>query len=164
MASFEQTPGAEQPPRRKSRKWLWLILAIPLVLIVLCAGLCGGIFAMVFGVMKSSEPYQTALKQVQEDPLVIEKLGEPIEDVTWFPSGSVNTENDRGDANLHFQVAGPKGNAGVHVQARRVDGQWGLTTLEVTPEGGERILLDTGAGGGIGEAPKWPPVQPAVEE
>ena len=170
MESFQQpsgmgqSSGLEPPKRSSSRKWLWLIVAIPLLLIIVCGGFCGGIFVMAFSIMKSSEPYQMALEQVQEDPLVIEQLGEPIEDVTWFPSGNVNMENDRGDANLHFQVAGPKGTAGVHVQARRMDGLWGLTTLEVTPEGGTRIQLDTGSGDDLGDAPKWPPVQPPMKK
>ena len=159
MESFQQTPDLE-PPRRKSRTCLWWILAGLVIFVVLCAGLFGGIFVREFSKIneiKSSEPYQMGLEQEQQDPLVIEALGEPIEDVTWFPTGNVNAENDRGDANLHFEVAGPKGKANVHVQARRVDGQWGLTNLEVTPEGGQRIQLDTGSEDDLGEAPRWPP-------
>jgi len=157
METTQQAFGSDQAQRRSSRGCLWLIVAIPVILILVCGGIFGGIFVLVVGTIRSSEPYQMALEQVQRDPQVIERLGEPIEDATVFPTGNVNVANDRGTANLQFAVKGPKGRADVSTQARRAGGKWGLTKLDVTFGDGQRASLDTEPEGGPGDAPTWPP-------
>ena len=151
-------PPAE-PPRRGwfRRNWLWFVPLVLLGLGVLCASCCGGILLTVFGVLRSSEPYVMALEQVQNDPKVIERLGEPIEPASWAPSGNIHVSNGRGDASLRFDVKGPRGTAHVSTQARRIDGQWGLTTLEVTFDDGTRLSLDTGTDDALDDAPPWTP-------
>jgi hypothetical protein len=83
---------------------------------------------------------------VQEDPRVIERLGQPISDVSWVPIGELNVEGDKGQARLDFDVAGPKGRAHVHYQARQLAGKWGFSQLEVTFAPGDRISLRVDAG------------------
>jgi len=127
-----------------------------------CAGCCGGILLAVFGALKSSPPYQMALEKVRQDKEVIQRLGEPIEEASMFPTGNINFQNDRGEATLSFSVAGPKGKAAVDVKARMVAGKWGLTSLDVTFEDGKRLAIDVGGGSlegpdDSGEAPKWTP-------
>ena len=142
METFEQAPAADSPQKRSPRRWLRWLAATALVLILLCAGVVGGLVLRGPGARKSSEPYRMALEQAQQDPLVTERLGEPIEEASWFPAGNLNVEKDRGDANLHFTVQGPNGKATVSTMARRISGQWGLTTLNVTFEDGERLSLE----------------------
>ena len=145
------------PPRRGwlSRNWLWFIPLTLLLAVLLCGGCCGGILVTVFGAMKTSAPYQMALKQVQNDPQVIEKLGQPIKD-GWIPSGEVNISNGSGDARLDFNVTGPKGTAHVHTEARRSNGVWTTTVLDVTIDS-QRISLTPAGNSGIGEAPPFEP-------
>jgi hypothetical protein len=149
-------------PRRGwlGRNWIWFVPATLLLLALLCGGCCLGIVGAVFGVLKSSDPYKMALERVQNDPGVIRQLGEPIEEAGWFPMGEVNIRNDQGDARLDFEVAGPQGKAHVHTEARRVASRWGLTRLEVTPEGGQRIVLDVSAEKDDGR--EAPPFQPGT--
>ncbi len=129
-------------------------LAVVLV-ILLCAGILLGVG--VFG-MRALPPYQTALKKVQNDPQVRERLGEPIESASWIPLGSFKVENDSGSANLTFKVSGPKGKAEVNVIARMIAGKWGLTTLTVTYPDGTRQELDVSdTGDDEMDAPKWAP-------
>jgi hypothetical protein len=161
MRDLDQSEGSSvDRPRRGwlARNWIWLVPTTLVGLGLFCSGACVGIYAAVFGVLKSSAPYQMALERVQSEPQLIRRLGEPIEGVGWFPSGEVNDENDRGDARLDLDVAGPKGKAHVHAEARRIAGHWGLTRVEVTPDGGPRIVLDLSkdeeAGG---EAPLFRP-------
>ncbi len=157
MADSDPTPAtpADRPRRGWLRRnWLWFV---PTTVLVLCGGFCIGIFGLVFGLLKSSDPYQMALQRVQNDPQVIQLLGQPIEESGWFPTGQLNIENDRGDARFDFDVAGPNGKAHVHTEARRISGRWGLTRLEVTPEDGQRIVLDTTVAGGLDEAPPFEP-------
>lgn len=126
-----------------------------LILLAACGLLIG--YRIVFSSRKSAEPYKMALQQVQQDAQVVERLGNPVTDAEWFPTGNVNEEGDRGTATLHFAVAGPNGNAQVIAQARRVDAQWGLTMLNVTFGDGERLSLDTRSESGLGDAPVWSP-------
>ena len=157
METIDQAPGSAPTRRRSSRGCLWLVLGALAVLVLVCTGLCAVGFFVVFGVIKSSEPYRMALEQVQQDPQVIERLGQPIEDATLMPTGEVQVEGDQGTANLHFTVEGPQGTASVSAQARRVGGQWGLTTLAATFENGDRLNLDPHSDEGLDEAPRWPP-------
>jgi len=148
---------AKEPPRRPWR-WLRRVLTALLVLILLGGAACWIGYQMVFGARRSSEPYRMALDLVQNDPQVIEQVGGPIEDVCWFPNGEIDNDPDRGTARLDFAVAGSKTRANVHVDARRIASKWGFARLEVTPEGGKRILVNVAAANGLDEAP---PFQPA---
>ncbi len=153
----EMFPGSAPAPRRRS--WLWLLLLIPVAFLVVCGGLCLGIFAIAFTAIKSSPPYQMALEEVRKDPFVREKLGEPIEDATWFPTGNLEVKNDRGEAVLNLQVAGPKGEANVALEARMTGQVWQLNLLEVTFEDGQKHKIELG-GGAVGpadDAPAWAP-------
>jgi hypothetical protein len=132
------------------------VLTVVLVPILIGAGVAGWFYVVRVVPLKSSEPYQSALKRVQTDAGVIARLGQPIRDASWVPSGSVNVENGRGNANLIFKVAGPKGMASVRTDARRIQGTWGTTILEVTFADSQRISLDTGPGGEL-DAPKFEP-------
>ena len=135
------------------RNWKVLVPVV-LLLVILLGGML--VYQELIGSQKSSEPYRMALEQVQSDPKVIQRLGKPIDD-TWRVGGDVFTEGDRGEANLNFEVLGPQGKGRVRTQARRIDGQWGLTTLEVTFDDGQRISLETKAGEGLDDAPAWSP-------
>jgi len=155
MSTRTEPPGA--PPRRGwfRRNWRRLVLAVVVVPILICAGAAGWFYVVWVAPLQSSEPYRAALRRVQADPKVIQRLGQPIRDASWVPSGSVNIRNGGGNANLMFKVAGPKGRASVRTQARRIQGKWGTTTLEVTFAGEKPIPLDTGASDE--DAPKFNP-------
>ncbi len=167
MSSFDQT--SPPAPARKGwfrRNWLWFVPLVIVLLALVCAGLCAGIVRTVLYALKSSEPYQTALTEVQKNPQVIEGLGQPVEEVGWPPpSGSVHVQNGGGTANLVFSVKGPKGEAQVRTEARRTRGQWETTALEVTLADGKRITIEVGGGEeappfspqGGGQAPKFAP-------
>ncbi|MCX7426291.1 MAG: cytochrome c oxidase assembly factor Coa1 family protein [Planctomycetia bacterium] len=153
-------PVAE--PRQRSwfgRNWWWVLLVALALFLLICCGVCGGFFLTGVTVFKNSEPYQLALEKVKQDPEVVKRLGEPIED-GFIPQGNVNINNDRGDATLNFDVTGPNGTAHVMSQSRLINGKWGLTQLGVTFDDGQRITIDTVGGGDAndpGEAPPWKP-------
>ena len=116
---------------------LWWLLSAAFVVMVLPCGCCGGIFWWLIGSVKSSEPYQMALHRVQTASQVTDQLGEPIEESSWMPTGnfSYHTNNGvaSGEASFDFNVAGPKGTAHVHAQARCRDGKWQFQQLQATP-------------------------------
>ncbi len=150
----------EPPPRSWwSRNWLWVVPVGLLGIVLGCGGCCLGIFGTALYAIKSSSPYQMALEEVRTSPEVIDRLGQPIEEAGLFPTGNVNVENGGGNALLEFDVAGPRGRAHVQARARRIGGQWGLTTVEVTFADGERISLELEDQEGMEEAPPWKPGQ-----
>jgi len=161
-----QTPADQPRPRRGwlARNWRWLVPGTLLVLIVLGLLLAGITYARVFGKLKSSQPYKMALERVQNHPKVIQRLGQPVKDDDWFPSGEVFIEGDRGEARLFFHVAGPRGRAQVSTWGKRMEGKWALVQLAITLEDKTRVDL-----GGVGdetleEAPPWKPPEDAADQ
>ncbi len=109
---------------------------------------------------KSAEPYRMALELLQKDPQVQKALGEPIQEASWYlpPSGEMELQGGQGRAFYSFDVKGPNGIGQVRVEARCIDGRWGLTILDVTiAASGARIRIDTSSVGPGDEAPKWKP-------
>lgn len=157
MASLEPATFEAAPPRRGwwSRNWLWAVPVGCLAALLLCGGCCLGIFGSTLLFLKNSPPYQMALETVRSSPQVAERLGKPIEEAGWFPTGNLHVENGGGDALIDFDIAGPKGRAHVQARARRIGGEWGLTTVEVTFADGQRISLETDGQEGPDEAPRW---------
>lgn len=159
-ASYNPDTFTAEPPQRGwfARNWLWFIPLVIVLPILICAGCCTGVLAVVGIGMKSSEPYAQALAAVQEDPQVREAIGEPIEDATWFPTGEINFVNDQGEARFDFDVKGPKGRAHVRTESRMIDGVWSMVELIVTIDAtGERIGLDAPEAEGVDDAPLWEP-------
>ncbi|GAB6164672.1 hypothetical protein JCM19992_06720 [Thermostilla marina] len=151
--------GPEQPVEKKRGcSTTTIVLLIVLVLLLGCCGLCGGFAGLGVFMLKKSPPYTMALAKVQNDPAVIERLGEPIEPASFLPTGEFSDAGDSGSANLNFKVKGPKGTALVNVVARKIGGQWGITTLTVVIDSpSERLQLDVSDMGGPEEAPQWNP-------
>ena len=73
--------------------------------------------------MKSSEPYHWSLKQVRNNPTVLNQLGEPIEP-GWLVTGSISTGQGTGRAFLKYSVSGPTGKGNVVVDGKMKDGAW----------------------------------------
>ena len=158
MEAFAKRADVSQPgPSKKSCNWPCLIVLIVLAMILVCSGVCGGVFLAIAGAMKSSPVYRMALERVQSDPQVIEELGQPIAGTSWLPTGNIAVTNDSGRASLDFNVAGPSGSAHVRTEARMIGGQWGLTSVEVHLDGGETLSLDVGSDEGLSDAPAWSP-------
>jgi hypothetical protein len=133
-----------QQPSWWSRNWKWalpvgcLILLLPVLLLT---GFVGGILAIVFGSIKSTDVYEEALARARSHPAVIEALGEPVED-RWWMSGQINTSGPSGSADIAIPLRGPKGKATVYAVASKSAGRWEYHTLEVAVEGRpERIDL-----------------------
>ena len=83
-----------------------------------------------FSNIKESEAYTEAIAIAQQDPRVIEVLGEPIEP-GFFLSGSVNFSGSTGEADIQIPLSGPKGSATLYVVAHRSAGEWEFERLEV---------------------------------
>jgi hypothetical protein len=124
-----------------SRNKKWFIPTVIVVPILLIALFVGGILALVFGMMKSSEPYQHAVAAASADTRVIAQLGAPVT-TGWFAGGNINISGSSGTADLSIPLNGPQRHGTVYVVARESGGVWRYQRLEVRIEGvPERINL-----------------------
>lgn len=136
--------NALPPPPRSwwSRNWKWFVPTGCLTLFALVVAFIACIFFFVFGMMKSSDAYQGAVRQAKDDPRVIAALGTPITE-GYFVSGHTNVDGASGTADLAIPLSGPKGKATVYVVAEKSAGQWTYSTLAVEIAGSrERIHLE----------------------
>jgi hypothetical protein len=119
--------------RQKSwwgRNWMWVVPLGCLTPLVLVGGCVAALFFFVFSTLKSTEAYQQSLAAVLRDPQVQAALGEPITP-KWTFQGKVNVTNDSGNADITYDVGGPKGDATVHVVADKKAGVWTINTNHV---------------------------------
>jgi len=130
-----------------SRNWKWFV---PVVIIGGLAALAAavlGIATMVFGMMKSSDAYKTAVLRANNDPRVISAMGAPVTE-GLLVTGNINLNNDSGAANLAIPLSGPKGSGVIRVEATKSGGVWTYSTLEVVVAGtGEKIDLNKNGDG-----------------
>jgi len=152
-------PGGEASAAKTRRGWGKLLIGLAAMALVGAAiGFTG--FWIVVLRAKSAEPYRMALELVQKDLQVQKALGEPIQEASWWlpPSGEMELQGGQGRAFYSFAIKGPNGIGQVRTEARCIDGQWGLTTLDVTIAAtGRRIVVDTSSTRPGDEAPKWKP-------
>jgi len=133
-----ETYGQPAPPKPTS-PFVWVGLGCGLVFFGI-VGFIAFILFVVFSSMRSSTPYQEAVRRAQSDPRVIEMLGQPV-NVGWFISGSIKTQNRDGYANLSIPISGPRGKATIDVSAVKRRGQWIYNEIIVTKEKEEIDLL-----------------------
>ena len=133
----QPTPIATPRPGWWNRNWKWFV---PI-------GGCGGclffiligvisfssIFLAIFGAMKSSDVYKTALSRAKANPEVVAALGTPVED-GLFVSGSTNVNGASGQADLSIPISGPKGKGTIYAVATKSAGEWTYSKLQVEIE------------------------------
>lgn len=138
-------PPFPQDTAPKKKNW-WLIGCsgcLGLIVLGMIAG--GAIFVGVLQVIKSTEPYKTALAAASGSPEVQEALGTPVAP-GFMPVGSVNSNTEGGTtvetADLTIPLKGPKASGSVHYAAKKAGGEWEVSDFTVTVEGsGQKIHL-----------------------
>jgi hypothetical protein len=145
-AAIPPAYAAPQPVQPKSRKKMWIIiiLSVLLFLFLLIAGCCTLIYVGVKKAMKSSDVYVMSVQRAQASPCAISKLGQPIAP-QGMPQGSVNENNGSGSADLTIPVNGPNGTGSLHAVASRDNSVWTLTSLTLNT-GGATIDLPADPG------------------
>jgi len=133
------------PPALPAKKTNWWLLGCGGCLGLIVFGMIGA-GALFFGVMKvikSTEPYQTALTAATNSPEVQAELGTPIK-TGFFLQGSVNSNIQNGitteTANLTIPLKGPKASGSLHYAAQKTDAKWTVSDFTVTVEGSEKKI------------------------
>lgn len=108
-----------------------------------------GIFAAMMAVvaivvpitMGDSDAAKLAFAAAQGNPIVKEKLGEPLKR-GLFTSGNIEISGPSGHADLEIPISGPKGKGTVYAVATKSVGLWKLDILEAEFKGSpERVNL-----------------------
>ena len=101
-----------------------------------------------FGLLKSSAPYENAVAKAKDHAAVQEAIGTPIE-AGWLVTGNISLENSAGDADLSIPISGPEGKATIYVVGEKSAGEWTFSTLLVEIHRTEQKidLLEEGADG-----------------
>ncbi len=132
-----------QPPKGWfARNWLWLFPVGCALPVLLCGGCFASVFMIVFGAIKSTVPYQSSVARATGDENVQQLLGTPVE-AGFFVTGNIEVQNNSGKANLSIPISGPKDSATLNVVAKRENGQWIYSVMQVIGENGLRIDLST---------------------
>lgn len=110
------------------KKWvLWAVIAY-LFFIVSSVGLV--FFTM--SSIKDSDAFKLAESQFESSQQASDIIGKPFS--TGLPSGSIETSEPSGKANISFSVEGPKGKGTVYFDALKEQGQWKINSLILEEE------------------------------
>jgi len=125
-----------------SRNWKWFLpTGCCLTPLVLGGAFFAFVVVVVFGAMKQSDVYKTAVARAKADARVTSALGTPISE-GWFLSGKTNVNGGSGDADLSIPISGPKGKGTIYAVATKSAGQWTYSKLAVKIDStGETIDL-----------------------
>jgi hypothetical protein len=119
---------------------MWLIPTGCLSLTVLFVLFVGGIMLAVFGALKSTDVYQTAVTRAKADIRVRVALGNDVREGILV-SGNTNITGGSGQADLSIPISGSKGKGTIYVVATKSAGEWNYSRLVVKTESGETIDL-----------------------
>ena len=109
-------------------------------MLLLLAVFAGSIMFLVFGAVKSTDVYQTAVARAKADLRVRAALGDDVHQ-GMFLSGNTNVNGASGQADLSIPISGSKGKGTIYVVATKSAGEWNYSQLVVKTEGGETINL-----------------------
>lgn len=121
------------------RNWKWFLPTLIVTGLVCLIGFFVLLFGLINGMMRSSEPYQTAMQRALAQPQVIAALGEPIT-AGYFVQGNIGTQGASGSADLAIPLSGPRGDATLYVVGEQRAGQWRYELMIVRIDGQEQAI------------------------
>lgn len=137
MSTSQFGPGPTPPQQSGGRSVLLIILIVFGVLLLLCAGICGGCVLFTKSAVESGVAWAelmptmtAAMSATQNDSQVIDKLGEPIE-VTALPARTGSGELQGANEDFEFSLKGSKTTAKVKGSASKELGTWKITAITV---------------------------------
>jgi hypothetical protein len=119
---------------------MWFVPTGCLSVLLLFALFASSIVFIVFGALKSTDIYKTAVVRAKADLRVRAALGDDVHE-GMFVSGNTSVNGASGQADLSIPISGSKGKGTIYVVATRSVGEWNYTQLVVKTEGGKTIDL-----------------------
>jgi hypothetical protein len=151
MSSPVYNPPNYAPPVRASqtwfgRNWKWFVPCLVVTFAAVVTLFVFSLLSLAFGMMRSSEAYQTAITRAQQNPAVWAKIGHPFR-VGKLLSGSIHLNGDSGDAEMSIPISGDQGSGHILVGAKKRAGKWTYQTLEVRVDSDGTVIPLLGPGG-----------------
>jgi hypothetical protein len=140
QAILAQNSEEFPPPKPRgwwSRNWLWFIPTLLLGCVLMCCGCPLGI-GLWFLHAFPAEVFQMAMAKIEADEGVQQELGKPIVPVM---TRATSFRKEPREADIRWEIAGPKGQAKAHVTARKEGDRWDMVVLEVTLADGRKISV-----------------------
>ena len=143
--SWKEKPLSEWGGPRSPNLWKWILAVLGggcLCLSVLAVTFAGFVILVVFGALKQSDVYQTAVARAKTDARVLTALGPPVKE-GWYLSGSTKVNGGSGGADLTIPISGSKGKGTIYAVATKSAGEWTFSKLSVKiNSSGETIDLN----------------------
>jgi hypothetical protein len=157
-------PEGEMAPRRGwwGRNWKWVLPTGCLGLLLTCGCFGALIVGAVTQSLRGSGAVVEAVALVRQSPEVREALGEPIE-AGLMVSGSIQSSNDRGSADVAIPLKGSKADGTLRMEAYKDADEWKFTTLQVDVPGRPTIDLLGGSPAPPANTVPFPETLPDVE-
>ncbi len=121
------------------RHWRWVVPLLCLFCLTVFAGAMLLFVSALFGMMRSSDVYTTAIQRMRESPQVVEALGTPIKP-GWYLRGQINISGVSGEASLQIPISGPNAEADLYIEAEKTAGRWTYSTLIVNVDGQDKQI------------------------
>ena len=128
-----------RPPSWFSRNWPWFVPVGCVGTLALFAVFGVGIAMTVFGTMKNSEPYTTALTRARANPRVVAALGTPIKE-SFYVLGRINEGTRSGSTSLVIPISGPKAKGRLFVNGVETNGEWKYLIMYVRVRGSTKNI------------------------
>jgi hypothetical protein len=144
------------PPKSGGSSWLIVLIVVLLLLFLTCGGLCGGCVylgrqaavqvgkaAQQFAEFVQLVPAYAATQQaVDNDPQVIDRLGQPITTQAMPTRQNAGALKPSGET-FQYDIRGPKGTAIVSgvATADSASGPWRVATITVTFADGSLVTV-----------------------
>lgn len=109
-----------------------VVIALPLS----CIGI-GGYYAWTF----VSAPLDQAVVSMEQDAVIVEKLGKPLTKGTGIGINNYSNQNGNGGADVDFNVNGPKGSAHVKGRMELTAGVWRPAGLKIDFSDGKSVTI-----------------------
>jgi hypothetical protein len=132
-------PVQPRPQTWFERNWKWLVPVLIVVALIVCGAFVGGVIYFVESTLRSSYPYQLAVKRATESPAVTARLGTPVH-IGWFVSGNLGFNGSEGNASLGIPISGPSGKGSIKVVGKKHANHWNFQMLEVDVTGDDEPI------------------------
>lgn len=114
-----------------ARNWTWLVpvsgcLLVIIGILVVAGGLVWGVSHMV----SDSDAYTLAMEQAQNNQMLVDLLGEPIEK-NGMTSVDIQWNNGIKTSELGIPIKGPEGEAIIYVEGIAIGEKWEYQVMEV---------------------------------
>jgi hypothetical protein len=126
---------------KTSPPWVLFVFLGCGAMITIVVAFVAFVVVIALGVMRTTTPYKEGVARAQRDPRVIAALGSPVKPAYFF-RGEINTEEREGKADFTVTLRGPKGRGRLHVSAKRINGYWRYSRMDVSTHGQRIDLLE----------------------